>query len=300
MRLEIFIPYWGHVGYMKEAVESVLAQDAADWSLTIVDDAYPTRDIENWIQELAHPNISYIRKEANEGITANYRTCVSLASEPLMMMLGCDDRLKPGFVSTVLRAHERFNNAAIIQPGVEVIDENGVVTRGLADRIKQQYFKSKGSGHQLLSGETIAASLLSGNWLYWPSLIFRTDVIRKFDFRDGFPIIQDLALVLDMIFAGEQMMLVPETVFQYRRHSASASGSSLMDGSRFAGDREYFKIAASLAHELNWRKAERAALLRYSSRLHAATLLPTALAAKDGRAIKQISKHMFDFKGVGA
>ena len=85
--LDIFIPYWGEPAMMRETVRSVLAQDTDAWRLTIVDDAYPTTEIADWIATLAHPRITFLRKDANEGITANYRTCVARASADLMLSL---------------------------------------------------------------------------------------------------------------------------------------------------------------------------------------------------------------------
>lgn len=291
--LDIFIPYWGDPAMMRETVRSVLAQDTDAWRLTIVDDAYPTTEIADWIATLAHPRITFLRKDANEGITANYRTCVARASADLMMMLGCDDRLLPNYVRTILDAHARFPGAAIIQPGVEVIDETGKVVHTLVDAVKQRVVQPHGGGYQLLGGEALAANLMHGDWLYWPALTFRTDRIKAFEFREGFPIIQDLALVMDMVFAGDQLLVAPELAFQYRRHSASASSAKLVDGSRFAGERDYFALAASQAAGLGWRRAERAAKLRLTSRLHAGVLLPGAMMRRDAAAARVLGRHLF-------
>jgi len=293
--LDIFIPYWGEPALMRETIDSVLAQDCDDWRLTIVDDAYPTDEVQRWVATLNNPRITYVRKDANEGITANYRTCVALASEPLMMMLGCDDRLLPGYVREVLAAHARFGVPAIITPRVEVIDETGEVVKTLVDGVKQRIVQPHGGGYQLLGGEALAANLLHGDWLYWPALTFRTDRIKAYDFREGYPIIQDLALVMDMVFAGEQLLVAPVTAFQYRRHSASASSTKLVDGSRFAGERDYFKLAASQARALGWRAAERAARLRLTSRAHAGVLLPGAVLRRDAGASRALARHLFGF-----
>lgn len=293
MVLDIFIPYWGEPALMRETVMSVLGQDSDAWRLTVVDDAYPSLEIRDWLTELADPRITYLRKDTNEGITANYRTCVGLATEPLMMMLGCDDRLLPNYVRQVLAAHDRFPHAAIIQPGVEVIDETGAVVRTLADVVKQKVAQPRGSGYRLLGGEALATNLMHGDWLYWPALTFRTDRIQAFDFREGYPIIQDLALVMDMIFAGEQLLLTPTLAFQYRRHSASASSAKLMDGTRFAGERDYFALAAAQAAEVGWARVRRAARLRLTSRAHAGVLLPKALLRRDAAAARALARHIF-------
>ncbi|MCA4132254.1 glycosyltransferase [Arthrobacter sp. M4] len=293
MPLDIFIPYWGDPGYMKQTVNSVLDQTNQDWLLTVVDDAYPGTEISDFMAAIDDPRVKYIRKENNAGITENYRTCVSLATQEVMVILGCDDILLPNYVDTILSAHDAFPEAAIIQPGVEVIDESSQVVATLVDVVKQRIVKPRGGGRQLLSGESIATNLLHGDWLYWPSLAFRTDRIRRVDFRDGFPIIQDLALIMDMIYNGDQLLVDPTVCFQYRRHSNSASSTKLVDGSRFAGEREYFHVAAAQADALGWKSAARSARLRLTSRAHAVALLPKAAASRNGQAIKALVRHTF-------
>lgn len=293
MPLDIFIPYWGDPDYMKETVNSVLSQDSDDWLLTVVDDAYPGHEVRDFMAAITDPRVRYIRKEQNAGITENYRTCVAMATEEVLVILGCDDVLLPNYVSTVLAAHKRYPGAALIQPGVQVIDEAGKVVATLVDTVKQKLIKPRGGGRQLVSGEAIASNLMHGDWLYWPSLAFRTDRIRKVDFRDGFPIIQDLALIMDMIYNGDQLLIEPTVCFQYRRHSNSASSTKLVDGSRFAGERDYFAVAAAQAQELGWKRAARSARLRFTSRAHAASLLPKAMLSKNSSAVKALVRHTF-------
>lgn len=293
MALDIFIPYWGDPDYMKQTVKSVLTQDSDDWLLTVVDDAYHDDEIQRYMNGVTDPRVKYIRKEQNAGITENYKTCVSLATEEVMVILGCDDILLPNYVRVISAAHQRFPEASIIQPGVQVIDGGGAVVRTLVDSTKQYVVRPRANGPRLLSGEQLATNLMHGDWLYWPSLAFRTERIRGVEFREGFPIIQDLALVMDMVYRGDQLLLEPTVCFSYRRHSESASSTKLVDGSRFAGEREYFSVSAEQARLNGWSKAARAANLRLTSRAHALTLLPSALVNRNFAAAKVLLGHTF-------
>lgn len=289
--VDILIPYWGDPEYARQAVESVLAQRDPSWRLTVVDDAYPGTELAEHLKELAHPQVRYIRKDQNAGITENFRTCVRLAELPLTVVLGCDDRLLPDYVEQVIGAYRRFPDAAIIQPGVEVIDQTGMVVRPLVDRVKTNLIKPRGQGHRVLAGEQLAANLLTGDWLYWPSLAFRTERLQCYSFRDGFPVTQDLALIMDMVFAGEQLVTFDTICFQYRRHQQSASSVELIDGSRFAAERQYFALAAELASAKGWRRAVRAAHTRLTSRAHALTVTPRALLHGEFGAVASFLRH---------
>ncbi|GAA3588380.1 hypothetical protein GCM10022198_09950 [Klugiella xanthotipulae] len=291
MSLDIFIPYWGDPEYMKETVQSVLDQENPNWLLTVVDDDYPGTVIEDYLATLGDPRITYIRKEKNAGITANFRTCVQLATQDIVVIIGCDDVMLPHYVDTVLAAHAEFPEAGIIQPGVEVIDENGRIVSPLVDSVKQRVVRPRTSGRTLLAGDRLGASLLHGDWLYWPSLTFRRASIQSVDFREGFPIIQDLALIMDLLFAGETLVFDPVVCFRYRRHSASASVSQLSDGSRFVGERAYFALAATLARKNGWPRTRRAAKLRITSRAHALSLIPGSLLRGNVAAVRVLTRH---------
>ncbi len=293
MALDIFIPYWGDVPFMKQAVNSVLAQTNGDWHLTVVDDAYPGDEIRRYVTGLDDPRITYIRKDTNEGITENFRTCVSLASQDVVVVMGCDDLLLPNYVDVVLRAHAAFPQAWIIQPGVQIIDESGKPTVPLVDIVKQRLVKPRGTGARIVAGESLAVSLLHGDWLYWPSLAFRTDRIRDYDFRDGFPVIQDLALIIDMVLGGAELLIEPEVCFEYRRHTSSASAAKLVDGTRFTGERDYFALAERLSTAKGWRKAARAARLRLTSRAHALLFIPGAARRISTGPLGILFRHAF-------
>lgn len=288
--LDIMLPFWGEPSYLFETVEAVRRQTSGDWRLTVVDDCYPDPTVAEYFEQLDDPKVTYIRHETNLGITENYAFCLSRATADLVMLLGCDDVPDPGFVARVHTLHRLFPQADIIQPGVRVIDADGTVVTPLADTIKA-LSRPRTSVPRLLAGEALAASLLRADWLYWPSLVFRRETVSRHPFRPGFPIIQDLALVIDVIAAGGSVLLDPQPCFSYRRHEASASTTALLDGRRFDGEQKYFALARSIMRRNGWRSAERAARLHSSSRAHALTLIPTALKARDTDAVRMLAAH---------
>ncbi|RYV51382.1 glycosyltransferase family 2 protein [Pengzhenrongella frigida] len=292
MPLDILLPFWGDPALLRETVASVLAQRNDDWVLTVVDDAYPDESVADWFRDLGDPRVTYVRKPVNEGITANYRTCVGLATQEVVVILGCDDVLLPNYVDVVLAAHAAFPGAAVIQPGTRIIDEHGAIVEPMADRIKQRVVRPRAKGPRLLAGEQLATSLLHGDWLYWPSLAFRREVLVATAFRDDMPLIQDLAIVLDVVAAGGSLLLEPTVCFHYRRHGASASSAALLDGRRFAGERAYFELAAGQVAALGWRRAEWAARLHITSRLHALMLIPQVVRRNPGR-VGMLVRHAF-------
>ena len=292
--LDILVPYWGDPALMRLTVQSVLDQTNSQWRLTVVDDAYPDHQITDWLRSLGDPRVRALRNETNLGITANYRRCRDLATEDFVVFLGSDDLLLPAYVDNVLQDLAAYPEADMVQPGVRVVDESGSPVGSLVDSVKQRLLQPRrrdSAATILLGGEPLAASLLRGNWLYWPSLVFRRKPLLVVDFREGFPIIQDFALIIDLIARGSALVFDPRETFVYRRHSESASATTLADGSRFEAERRYYSIAAAQMHDLGWSRAERAARARLTSRAHALTLVPGALLHRRWQAVGQLCRH---------
>lgn len=291
MHLDIMVPFWGDPDYLRQTVRSVLGQSNPNWRLTVVDDAAPDESVGHYLATLNDDRITYLRNPVNRGITAAFRQCVALAESDIVAIPGCDDVLLPNYVDVILGAHERLPDVDIIQPGVKVIDRDGRESRPLADTVKQRIVMPRSRGPRVLSGEQLATSLLRGDWLYWPSLAFRRERLVSTPFREGLPIILDLALLIDMVCGGAKLLIDPAVCFAYRRHDESLSSVKLLDGSRFAGERKYFELAAQQVEALGWHRAARAARGHLTSRAHALVLVPTALTRRDAATTRMLLSH---------
>lgn len=278
--IHVFIPFWGSPDYLYDAVRSVLAQDDPDWRLTVVDDCYP-EDVSRFFAALEDDRVEYRRNAENLGIIGNFQLCQELAEGDYTVFMGCDDLLLPNYVRTVHDVSQEIENVDIIETGVEVIDADGAVHEPLSDRVKN-LLRPRGMGTRVLQGEPLARSLFIGDWLYWPSLAFRTESLKQVRFLEEYEIILDVGLILDLITAGGRLAVTDERAFRYRRHAESLSSVALLDGPRLPDERRFFAAQAARMDRRGWPSAARAARLHLTSRLYAAALLPTALRARRG------------------
>ncbi|MFB2557323.1 glycosyltransferase [Herbiconiux liangxiaofengii] len=291
MTLDIMMPFWGRFDHFREAVGSVLAQTDPDWRLVIVDDVYPDPEPGRWAAAIDDPRVHYRRNAVNLGVGGNFRECVGLIENDRAVLMGCDDRMHPGYVARVAALVAAHPEASIVQPGVEVIDADGAPHRPLADRVKG-VIRPRGAKPELLTGERLATSLLTGNWAYFPSLVWRADDLRRFGFRPGYEVVQDLQLLLDIVFDDGSLLLDDEVCFSYRRHAASVSAVTGPDGAKFAEERALFAEAAERARRHGWPRAARAARLHATSRLNAVSELPAALRAHDPAGRRALLRHL--------
>lgn len=284
MTIHFCMPFWGDPADMRAAVASVLAQTDDDWRLTVIDDCYPDDTVAGHFAAIVDDRVSYVRNERNVGITENFRRAVAAACEDHVVILGSDDLLAPDYVATMSRIAEANPRVDVFQGGVEVVGDDGAPTTTLVDSVKRRLLTPHSA--RTFRGEEMAATLLVGNWLYWPSLLFRRETLLHVDFRDDLPIILDLALLIDIAFEGGSLRYEPSTVFHYRRHAESLSQRTILDGSRFEDERDFYRATAAAARARGWHRARRAASWRIMSRLHGLAVLPAILRRGSGRAKK--------------
>ncbi len=291
---EIFVPFWGEPRLLFQTIASVQAQRRGDWRMTVIDDCYPDDTVPEFFARLRDERISYVRNRQNLGITENYREAIRRASSEYITILGCDDVMHPNYLDVIARTIDAVPAADVIQPGVAVIDENDRAIKPLVDQVKQRVLAPRGgSGVAVLQGDRMATSLIRGDWLYWPSLTFKTETMQRIDFRDGLPIIQDLALLMDIAFEGGTLAFDPEVAFSYRRHGGSASQKTLLDGRRFRDERTYYREAQRLARDKGWARTRRTAQCRLMSRLHALAELPGVIRHGTRSGINSTLAHIF-------
>lgn len=284
------MPFYGRFDHFVAAVDSVLAQTDPDWRLTIIDDVYPDLAPGEWAAAIDDERVTYVRNETNLRPSRNYNKAITLATAPFTVIMGCDDVMLPGYVARVNELIALFPDAAVIQPGVSVIDENGTPVRPLPDRVKASY-RFAGTGAREYRGEPLATSLLRGNWTYFPSLVWRTSELAG-GFRTDLDVVQDLAKLLEITMRGGSLVLDDTIVFTYRRHSTSVSAVTGPDGSKFRQERTLFREVEAAARERGWTKAARAARNHTTSRLNALTELPGAVLKGNREGRSTLTRHV--------
>ncbi|UKA57523.1 glycosyltransferase family 2 protein [Arthrobacter sp. FW306-2-2C-D06B] len=294
MTIDVMLPYYGDVAMMKAAVDSILAQDDRDFRLTIVDDGYPDDSLPAYFNSLTETDdrVRYLRNEQNLGANGNYRKCLGLLEHDYTVIMGADDIMLPNYIATIRKAFQN-PEVDIVQPGVEVIDEDGVVYEPLGDKVKA-FLRRRAVGEAadaVIAGEAIAKSLITGDWLYFPSVAWRSSAITKHSFRQQYDVVQDLALAMDIIMDGGKMMVSDTVCFQYRRHRESDSSVRALDGRRFAEERAFFDECVRDFRKLGWTSAANAAQAHFSSRLHALTLAPKVIQKRMWPGLKKLLAH---------
>ncbi len=288
--IDVLLPFYGDPALMRLTVRSVQSQSSPHFRLVVVDDGYPGPEVARWFADLEDPRVEYHRNPTNLGANLNYMRALELATAEQVVVMGADDLMLPGYLAAMEAAYSRFPDASVATCGVAVVDGEGRLVRPLVDRIKSRIAPTV-SAPTLLHGESLMTSLLVGNWTYFPSLCWRTEVVRELGFRPDFHVVQDLGLLMDVLMRGGSMALMPEVAFHYRRHAGSDSAVKTLGGSRFEEEKRYFRTVAAELRDRGWPNAARAARLHLTSRLHSAALLPAAGRTGDLGAVGRLLRH---------
>lgn len=261
-RVDILLPFWGDVELFKLAVDSVLKQSNPNWKLLVIDDCYPSNEPREYIDKLDDSRVSYYRHDINQGITKNFNYAISQATSEYCVVFGCDDVMLPNYIE---RALSEISTCDFYQPGVDVIDSNSRSYLPLVDRLKR-ILRPKQGVH---SGESLAASLSRGNWLYFPSILWRTKSLQRYRFDEKYTVVEDVMVEMQMIMDGGTLMLDDQVTFQYRRSAQSVSSKEKgSNGVRFKEEASAYESLSRDFAKRGWRKASLTAKMRIISRIH--------------------------------
>ena len=272
------LPFYGSADLLTEAVDSILAQDDPHWRLTVIDDAYPDPAAAAWVADLDDERVRFRRNERNLGVSGSFQLSLDLATEDWLVIMGCDDRMLPGFVGRMRELVALHPDVAYVQPGVRVIDEGGAPHLPLGDRLKDHYRLDVGSP-EVVGGEVLTESLMRGNWMYFPATCWHRPTIEPIGFEPTYRIVLDWWLQLQLLLQGDSALIDPEVTFEYRRHPFQVSTTSAFDVTRFHEEKALSLRMREIARRRGWSRAQRAATWHASSRLHALVTLGKLLRA---------------------
>jgi len=126
MKISISIPAYKRT-YLKEAIDSCLAQTNQDFELIIVNDASP-EDLDSIVNSYSDDRIRYYKNEKNCGainVVDNWNKCLEYATGDYVICMGDDDRLLPNCLEEYARLIEKYPGLGVYHAWTEIIDEKG-------------------------------------------------------------------------------------------------------------------------------------------------------------------------------
>lgn len=139
--VSILIPTYNRRDFVKEAINSALAQTYSNIEVIVVDNNSTDNTYESLLEEYSiYPNIKIFKNEENVGPVRNWIKCLERAQGKYSKILFSDDLIKPTFIENTI-CH--FNNdTAFVYSSTEVI-QNSTITKKILYRGKTTSFSSQ-------------------------------------------------------------------------------------------------------------------------------------------------------------
>lgn len=245
-RVSVRLPSYNHEKYIRECVESVLAQTFADFEFVITDDGSTDRTA-RIIKEYKDPRIRLAVLEKNRGSALAIRDALSRAGGEYVANICSDDAWEQDKLKKQVDFLDSHPEYDAVFTGVRLVGENG---KPVGRHPLEDVFTVENHSRD----EWLRRFFYSGNCLCIPSVLIRREVYRALAYQD-----KRMASLLDfdlwVRFSLEHSFYILEdrlTRFRVRSDEANASGNRMENHiqSKF----EYKQI---LRHFLKINSAER-------------------------------------------
>ncbi|MDX6520146.1 MAG: hypothetical protein QOF08_751 [Gaiellales bacterium] len=209
-RVTIALATYNRAAFLREAIESCLAQSYADFELLVCDNASQD-DTASVVASFADPRIRYLRNDENLGMVGNWNRCLAEARGELIANLCDDDLMLADRLERQVAIFDAHPDTGIVHGDAEMIDAEGRATGAWASR-------------EFAPQELLHVLVRMHNFLVYPSTTIHR---RVFDavggYAEGYQIAADLDLWLRAAPEFRFRHTPGGAVVRFRRHDGSGS-----------------------------------------------------------------------------
>jgi glycosyltransferase involved in cell wall biosynthesis len=234
--VDIVVPCFRYGHFLRECVESVLAQSGPELRVLIIDDASPDNTAEV-AEELVSSDsrVDYRRHTSNQGLVATANEGIAWASADYMVLLSADDYLLPGALSRSVDLMDEH-------PSVTFTFGAAIVVDRLGERSRRR--TGVGSRTHVLSGLDFIALSGAKNIVLSPTVVVRTSLQKKLGgYLADLPYASDMEMWLRLAAHGDVGVIAADQAV-YRWHPANMSSEP-------SPEQDLLQRKAAIEHFLN-------------------------------------------------
>ena len=263
--LHVMIPAYGKSPYLRQTLESAVNKLSPEVLITVVEDPSEEANLKTLVDEF--PRIEYVKNEKRLGVGGNFNRCIELSKGIFTQICGSDDLILDDS-SKYLSQNLLSIDIAAVGFDVNIINELNKNVKPLPDLVKR-YLRPKLNYENIFKIENIFKNLMIGDWLYFPNILWNTEIIKQIKFDGNFHTAMDLDIFIKIFNNNKTIAFVSKKTLSYRRHKESASSKYAKSEGRFTEEFECHKNALKIARSKNWKKVQFFAQLALIVRLHA-------------------------------
>lgn len=211
--ISVIMSVYNGQDYLREAIDSILAQGFQDWELIVIDDCSTDGTGEIMSQYAArYERIRVYTNEVNLRLPSSLNKAMSYARGRYIARMDADDICLPDRLEKQFVFMEGNPDVALSSCRFMTL-KNGVVASG-------------GCGGRC-DHNSVKALLLVTNPILHPGIIAKADVIKRLGYDKNFTCTEDLELWTRFIMEGYQVQVQPEYLMIYRLHDKQITATTL-------------------------------------------------------------------------
>lgn len=239
-RITVILPTHNRAGYLAKAVESVLRQSYADFTLLVSDNA-STDDTEAVVGNFSDERLMYIRRAENLGWLGNFNASLEGVETDYVTLLGDDDVMLPGALERSVACLDENPGVGMVHSAFDIVDAAGEVVAARADWTKGLLADTTETGL-----EFIERSMAGSCRVCSPTAVLRVAGLPEVRYDPVDIPASDFTLWLRMALDWDTAFLA-DPLIQHRVHSGSESSSwgDVASGGYYQGFELIMKVRAS-------------------------------------------------------
>lgn len=207
--ITVAMPAFNSACYIRQAIDSVLAQTWTDFELLLVDDGSSDETLSIMRQYESDARVCVVALPCNRGRPYARGQCLEHARGDYVAMLDADDWCEPDRLERQLAYLEAHPDISVVGSWSRRVDADG---RSLPD----------GMRHEPIAPEAVCCEMLFRCPLHNPTVLARTSALRDHGYDEHFQNAEDYDLWARMNTTC-RMANLPLKLTSYRRHAAQAT-----------------------------------------------------------------------------
>jgi glycosyltransferase involved in cell wall biosynthesis len=169
-KVTVGIPTFNRAHWLRESIESVLAQSYTRFHIIVSDNA-STDETPDVVRSFGDRRITYLRSEHNIGSVANVNRLIGLADTEYVVILPDDDFFYPGYLEAAVGLFDQFDSLGAVHSAFNHVSARARVI-GRVDPVPCRSRMMIERSDQLLE-----RLMVTGRWLCFASVMYRTEAL---------------------------------------------------------------------------------------------------------------------------
>lgn len=261
-KVSVIVPNYNHAPYLKERIDSILAQTFQDFELILMDDKSSDNSRQVLEEYRSLPNVKIVFNEENSGSSfKQWNKGVRLASGEYIWIAESDDAADPMFLATLVPVLDNNPDVALVYAQSHEINSKGDIIGTWLNHTKDLDPAMWTSDFIIEGNEMIRKYMLHRNCIPNASaVLFRRGKMEAIGMADETFKLNGDWLFWIKLMENSKVAFVAKNLNYFRTHGSSVRSLNIYTG---LGLYEYTRIVEYVSSHLKFNQQEKRDILNF-------------------------------------